>query len=245
MVYPKQKEINLRGRTGSFFSFLEEGEENMIKEVIKRDGQVVPFNKEKIRTAVFKAMDEVGYKQKELVDCIIYPIEKMSQERLSVEEIQDEVETLLIQCKMVEVAKAYIRYRYKRNEERAKDAEIMKRVQEKLDGKTIENSNANMDEASAGGKVGSVAETILKQHALDYCMSKMARENHLNNQIYIHDLSSYSVGLHNCLTMPLDDLLAKGFKVRQTDIRPANSVNTAMQLVAVLFQVQSLNQFGA
>ncbi|MDE5758229.1 MAG: hypothetical protein K2H85_06410 [Allobaculum sp.] len=66
----------------------------------------------------------------------------------------------------------------------------------------------------------------------------------MSNRIYIHDLSSYSVGLHNCLTVPLDDLLANGFKVRQTDIRLANSVNTAMQLVAVLFQVQSLHQFG-
>ncbi|MDE5758228.1 MAG: hypothetical protein K2H85_06405, partial [Allobaculum sp.] len=126
-----------------------------------------PFDKEKIRKAVFKAMDEVGYEHKGLEDCSVYPIQEMSQERLSVEEIQDEVETLLIQCKMVEVAKTYIRYRYKRYEERAKDAEIMKRMQEKLDEKTIENSNANMDESSAGGKVGSVAETILKQHALD------------------------------------------------------------------------------
>lgn len=217
----------------------------MLKEVIKRDGQIVPFDESKIRQAVLKAMDEVGYKQKEFVDCIVYPIKESSKEKLTVEEIQDEVETLLIKCKMVEVAKAYIRYRYKRSEERNKDAQIMKKVQEKLDGKTIENSNANMDESSAGGKVGSVAETILKQHALDHCVSKMARENHLSNRIYIHDLSSYSVGLHNCLTLPLDDLLAKGFKVRQTDIRPANSVNTAMQLVAVLFQVQSLNQFGA
>ena len=50
--------------------------------------------------------------------------------------------------------------------------------------------------------------------------------------------------MHNCLTIPFDDLLANGFNTRQTDIRPANSVNTAFQLVAVLFQLQSLQQFG-
>lgn len=50
--------------------------------------------------------------------------------------------------------------------------------------------------------------------------------------------------MHNCLTVPIDDLLANGFKTRQTDVRPASSVNTAMQLVAVLFQIQSLQQFG-
>lgn len=72
----------------------------------------------------------------------------------------------------------------------------------------------------------------------------MAKNNHLNNEIYIHDLDHYPVGDHNCLTLPLDDLLANGFNTRQTDVRPAQSVSTAFQLVAVLFQLQSLNQFG-
>lgn len=58
------------------------------------------------------------------------------------------------------------------------------------------------------------------------------------------DLDSYSTGMHNCLSIPLDDLLANGFITRQTDVRPAGSVNTAMQLVAVIFQLQSLQQFG-
>ena len=50
--------------------------------------------------------------------------------------------------------------------------------------------------------------------------------------------------MHNCLTVPFDDLLAKGFNTRQVDIRPANSINTAFQLIAVIFQIQSLQQFG-
>ena len=50
--------------------------------------------------------------------------------------------------------------------------------------------------------------------------------------------------MHNCLTIPFDELLANGFKTRQTDVRPANSINTACQLVAVIFQLQSLQQFG-
>ena len=58
------------------------------------------------------------------------------------------------------------------------------------------------------------------------------------------DLDSYAAGMHNCLSVPLDDLLAKGFKVKQCDVRPAGSVATACQLVAVIFQLQSLQQFG-
>ena len=72
----------------------------------------------------------------------------------------------------------------------------------------------------------------------------MARENHLNNEIYLHDLGSYAVGMHNCLSIPFDKLLANGFNTRQTDVRPANSIGTAFQLVAVIFQLQSLQQFG-
>ena len=58
------------------------------------------------------------------------------------------------------------------------------------------------------------------------------------------DLDSYSTGMHNCLSVPFDSLLGNGFETRQTDVRPASSANTAMQLVAVLFQIQSLQQFG-
>ena len=84
----------------------------------------------------------------------------------------------------------------------------------------------------------------MRDIALNDLISDMAKQNHLNNEVYIHDLDSYAVGMHNCLTIPFDDLLANGFNTRQTDVRPANSVNTAFQLVAVLFQLQSLQQFG-
>ena len=52
------------------------------------------------------------------------------------------------------------------------------------------------------------------------------------------------MGQHNCLTVPIDKLLAEGFTTRQVDIRPAGSLNTAFQLLAVVFQIQSLQQFG-
>ena len=120
----------------------------------------------------------------------------------------------------------------------------MDAVEEKLLGKKIDNQNAYVDEASFGGRIGEMSRVVSKRYALDYCMSKMARENHENNEIYIHDLDSYAVGMHNCLSIPFDDLLANGFNTRQTDVRPAQSISTAFQLVAVIFQIQSLQQFG-
>ena len=82
------------------------------------------------------------------------------------------------------------------------------------------------------------------QLALNYFVSDLAKKRHENNEIYIYDLDQYAVGSHNCLTIPFDKLLKEGFNTRQTDVRPANSVNTAFQLVAVIFQLQSLQQFG-
>ena len=95
-----------------------------------------------------------------------------------------------------------------------------------------------------GGRLGEAASFVTKQYALDHLMSKMAVRNHLNNEIYTHDLDSYALGSHNCLSIPFDKLLAEGFNTRQADVRPAGSVDTAFQLVAVIFQLQSLQQFG-
>ena len=92
--------------------------------------------------------------------------------------------------------------------------------------------------------MGEVNSEIMRQYALDHLLSPMAKANHLNNEIYIHDLDHYAVGDHNCLSVPFDKLLANGFNTRQTDVRPANSINTAFQLVAVIFQLQSLMEFG-
>ena len=146
--------------------------------------------------------------------------------------------------KRKDVAKAYIKYREQRTKERNWNNKMMRTAREKLTGSRIDNQNANVDEHSFGGRRGEFDSVISKQYALDNCMSTMAKNNHLNNEIYIHDLDAYAVGMHNCLSVPFDELLANGFNTRQTDVRPANSINTAFQLVAVIFQLQSLQQFG-
>ena len=218
-----------------------------MKNVIKRNGKLEEFNKEKIEVAVSKAFIEVDG---ELTDYakvkareIALTVSKYEND-LNVEDIQDIVEDKLMACNRKDVAKAYIRYRYKREMLRNTDSDLMKEVREKVMASNVENQNANVDERSFGGRMGEARNSIMKKYALDYLMSDLSKNNHLNNEIYVHDLDSYAVGEHNCLTIPFDDLLRNGFNTRQADVRPANSVNTAMQLVAVIFQLQSLQQFG-
>lgn len=212
--------------------------------IIKRNGDIKPFNKEKIILAISKAYQ--GEDIPDYVYAIADKIEAMameSEDYLSVEEIQDKVENLLMEFDK-ETAREYIRYRFQRETIRKNSTKFIQAISEKLNGQKIENSNANMDENSFGGRVGEATNVMMRQYALDNCMSEMSRNNHLNNEIYIHDLNAYAVGQHNCLSIPFDDLLANGFSTRQTDIRPANSINTAFQLLAVIFQAQSLQQFG-
>ena len=218
-------------------------------QVMKRNGTLVEFDKVRIENAINAAFLEVDGKLYETDTAydIASDIEKKVKKAhidVSVETIQDWIEDYLMRSERRDVARAYIRYRYKKEVARNHSDEFMKAVGEKLQAKKIANQNANVDEASFGGRVGEAAAIMTKQYALDYLVSKLARENHLGNMIYLHDLDSYCVGSHNCLSIPFDDLLAKGFNTRQTDVRPAGSINTAFQLVAVIFQLQSLQQFG-
>ena len=216
--------------------------------VQKRDGRIVEFNKDKIISAVSRAYKEVDGEVSDHakidIELMADEISKSKQDILSVEEIQDMVERKLMKSSRKDVAKVYIIYRNDRTRIREKNSALSKAISDKLFARNVENQNANVDENSFGGRMGAVTSVVTKNYALNNCMSEMAKNNHLDNIIYIHDLDHYAVGDHNCLSIPFDELLAGGFNTRQTDVRPAQSVGTAFQLVAVIFQLQSLQQFG-
>lgn len=219
--------------------------------VIKRDGREVDFNANKIEKAILKsfiAVDEIAdqYAMDKASNIAAY-IENyaMKEDRvLTIDEIQDLVEKGLMSTKRKDVARAYITYRNERDKERNKNSQLRKKVREKLKASNTQQQNANVDEKSFGGRIGEASSEQMRDIAINELLSPLARDRHLNNEIYIHDLDSYAVGMHNCLTIPFDDIFAKGFNTRQTDVRPANSINTMLQLLAVVFQLQSLQQFG-
>ena len=216
--------------------------------VIKRDGTIQEYNFLKIADAVSKAFasveqnvpDKFLEQVKESVEKLII---KNNGSGTPIEEIQDCIQKELIKRNKYEVVESFINYRRKREEIREEKTDLMKQITEKLNASNVQNQNANLDEASFGGRLGETAGTVAKNIALKK-MSKQSRKNHEENMIYQHDLDHFMTGDHNCLSIPFDKLLSKGFKTRQTDVRPAGSVNTAMQLIAVIFQLQSLQQFG-
>lgn len=220
--------------------------------VLKRDGTSVPFDKDKIIKAINAAFMEVDGQlyetdtaadiAKEIEETIerfynrnlnlevgvsIQDVLAEMEKLFTVEQIQDLIEEYLMRSERKDVARAYIRFRYKREVARERSSEFIQAIKEKLEAKNVANQNANVDEQSFGGRMGEANSYLTKDYALNYIISKKAKENHLNNEVYIHDLDAYAVGSHNCLSIPFDDLLANGFNTRQTDVRPAGSVNTA------------------
>lgn len=216
--------------------------------VEKRDGKMQIFDKNKISTAVLKAFNAVDGVCSEsalmAAGNIANNIAKIDS-ILNVEDIQEEVENQLMDIRK-DVAKAYIRYRNERTRERNKRSKFRRIIKEKISASNVQNQNANVDEQSFGGRIGEADSEMCRQLALEEYMSEKQVYNHLNNIVYVHDLDKYAVGMHNCMSIPFDMLFENGFILDdgQKDVRPPQSASTAFQLLAVIFQIQSLQQFG-
>lgn len=211
--------------------------------VVKRNGNKEEVNSSKVKNAIRSAFKALDYDVEESVlDNITKDVEIW--DNINVEDIQDEIIEVLRDYDFDAVAEEYLAYRREHDAIRKSQEEHDNAVKQILNATNVQNQNANVDEHSFGGREGEVQRMDMKEYALKNCMSKMARKNHERNEIYIHDLDKYASRMHNCLTEPIDDLLDKGFKTRQCNVRPAGSISTAFQLLAVTFQLQSLQQFG-
>lgn len=219
--------------------------------VKKRNGNMVAFDKNKIIVAIQKAMLEVNINTDRAYDITEKVLDKISDKNeISIEEIQDIIEETLIEKNYPTVAKAYILYREERKRARENQArlyeESQKQISEIMAMKNIENSNANVDEASFSGKNSKVTSYFLKEYALNNLMRPEAAKAHRDGLLYTHDLDNYASGMHNCLFIDFEDLFNNkgGFTTRNGDVRKPNDIMTFFQLVAVTFQCASQCQYG-
>ena len=169
--------------------------------VIKRDGRKVTFQPQKIINAIRKAFKEVdkeinSFAKEVSIDIASY-IESLNED-MTVEEIQDIIRDKLMETDRKDVAECFIIYRNDRSRIRERNSVIRTKARAKLNPKNDDRQNANVDGKSFGGRMGAVNSEVMREMALEEFMSEMARNNHLNNRIYIHDLDAYAVGMHNC-----------------------------------------------
>ncbi|MEG1254904.1 anaerobic ribonucleoside-triphosphate reductase [Clostridium sp.] len=218
--------------------------------IIKRDSRVKDFDMERIHIAIKKAYEEVhgdDVKFEEdymsLESMIKTNIVSLNKVQIFIEEIQDVVINALNQ-KDIKVARAYGDYREKRRIARDTNGDTYKKLDKVLQCSDVMNSNANVDEHSFGGRKFESANVILKRYTLDKMIKPEIAKAHIENRLYVHDLDSYATGMHNCSFPDIKKLLNNGFITRNGDVRGANGLSTAFQLVAVIFQIQSQEQFG-
>ncbi|MBO5003846.1 MAG: hypothetical protein J6D03_00965 [Clostridia bacterium] len=159
--------------------------------IIKRDGVVQEFNKKKpidAMTKVFRKSLKVDVPDKlleqfnEVLDKFV---QKNEGKNVDIEEVQDLIRDFLMR-KNKEAAEAFVIYRNERDLIRQNNSKLIKNVKQKLYAKNVQNQNANVDENSFGGRIGEASRVVTKDYALNNCMSKMSKENHLNNYIYVH-----------------------------------------------------------
>ena len=189
---------------------------NKIIQIRKRDDRIVDFEQEKITGVIFKTMRAVGspdqQKAEEISDLVLERLNNKFHERSipAVEEVQDIVETILIEQKLIKVAKAFIIYRDQHNKMRdirnmINSDELMESYLKQLDWKVRENSNMDY---SLQGLNNFVSSSISTNYWLNKVYSPDIRDAHVSGDLHIHDLQLLAP---YCCGWDFKDILLKGF----------------------------------
>ena len=217
----------------------------MILTVVKRDGRIVGFNREKIAAAIRKAMltTEIG-EDEVLVYKIVDRIEVRGKEQSSVEEIQDMVEFELMKSPRKEVAKSYIAYRDKRSVARkAKTREMfLEIVNAKKNDVTRENANMNAD--TPAGMMMKFSSETTKPFVDDYLLSEETLWAVKNNYLHIHDKDYYPTKSLTCIQHPLDKILENGFMAGHGESRPTKRIETASIMACISMETVQNEMHG-
>lgn len=217
----------------------------MFTSIIKRDGRTQDFHESKITDAIFKGLQAVSEADRqqamELTLEVMKKIRaKYKEDSFSVENVQDIVETVLIENGLAKSAKAYILYRENRSRLREARSELMDAVSEILLETNRENANIGN---SPSAKVLQISEVASKNYYLKRMLPEKEANSHINGDIYIHDLSWYGKTL-TCLQIPLDRLLREGFNNGHGYIRPPKGIKTAAALAAIILQSNQNDMHG-
>ena len=217
----------------------------MIQIVVKRDGRVVGYNEEKIKSAIRKAMltTELG-EDESLINKIACRIGSRGSERMTVEEIQDLVELELMASPRKEVAKRYIAYRDQRSI--ARKAKTRDMFHEIIEAKNndITRENAKMNTDSPAGMMMKFASETTKPFVDDYLLSAEARDAVRHGYIHIHDKDYYPTKSLTCVQHPLDRILNHGFIAGHGESRPAKRIETASVIACISLETAQNEMHG-
>lgn len=217
----------------------------MSSTIKKRDGREAFFDESKITEAIFKAAKAVGGADKQLameltLDVLRYLKQTCANEAITVEDVQDAVEKVLIEKGHARTAKAYILYRAKRTQMREAKSDLMDTVAEILVETNRENANVSN---SPSAKMLQIASAASKAYYLNRLIPEKMAQAHTRGDIHIHDLDFYGKTL-TCLQIPLGKLLAKGFNNGHGFIRSPKRPASSTALAAIILQSSQNDMHG-
>jgi ribonucleoside-triphosphate reductase (formate) len=228
------------------------GKLEMITKIKKRDGREVPFNLEKIASAIFKAASATGGNNYDtalkLSEKVIEYLERRSDHNIpTVEEIQDLVEKVLIDTGHARTAKEFILYRAERTRVREMNTRLMK-VFEDLTFKEakdndIKRENANIDGDTAMGTMLKYGSESAKQFYEMYILKPAHSKAHKEGDIHIHDMDFLTLTT-TCVQIDIERLFKGGFSTGHGFLREPNDIHSYSALACIAIQSSQNDQHG-
>ena len=223
----------------------------LMKNVIKRNGKEVKFDLSKIVHAIEKANNEVdpiyqlnSFQIQAAADSVVKKIQAKSY-AVNVEEIQDMVETAIMEMRGYEVAQKYVRYRYKREMARkanSTDDDILALIDQANEELKQENSNKNpvINSTQRDYMAGEVSKDLTRRLLLPEDIVHA----HEEGMIHFHDSDYYAQKEHNCDLINLEDMLQNGTVISETMIEKPHSFFTACNVTTQIVAQVASNQYG-
>lgn len=223
----------------------------MITTIVKRDGREVPFNLEKISTAINKALQAAGNGDERLAMTLAGQVaqeaSQVTTNSPSVEEIQDIVEKVLIDADLSKAAKAYILYRAERTRAREMNTRLMKTYEEITHSDSRESNlkrdNANIDGDTAMGSMLKYGSEGAKIYNEMYMLKPEHAKAHRDGDIHIHDFEFYTLTT-TCCQIDIQKLFKDGFSTGHGYLREPNDIASYSALACIAIQSNQNDQHG-
>lgn len=221
------------------------------KNIIKRDGTEVPFDRTKIYNAIVKANESVEENSRMSNHLIMAIVEDIVDEidsslhTMSVEEIQEIVENKLIRYGAAVVAKSYITYRYKhalKRQANSTDEAILSIIS--LTNEEIKQENSNKNPTVASVQRDYMAGEVSKDLCERILLAPDIWEAHKAGIIHFHDADYFAQTIFNCCLINLEDMLNNGTVISETMIEKPHSFQTACNVATQIIAQVASNQYG-
>lgn len=222
------------------------------RKIIKRNGDIVPFDKEKIVAAISKAFAEVHRDTpidmlliNRVADIACNRLLRTKKEEFPIVDVQNAVEQSLINASEFDVARAYTEYRLNHDIKRRQATSVEYQIQRLFDkADDVVNENANKDADVYATQRDLTAGVVDKALGLKMLPRDIA-DAHMNGLIHWHDLDySPATTMHNCALVDLKGMLEGGFRLGNADVESPKSLTTAVAQAAQILSAISSNQYG-